>query len=248
MPVITNFAREITDMVVQGEQLRRAAFNTGPATPMGLVPLLAGSLEAIPPSPSSSIQGRIDFHPMQNESWPLASLRSQENGALVRANASICTPCGEMVFIPLGRRLLIKDFIQATDIFTITGQTVTGLGAPLGNCRVVVYETGRIAVTGQYLPYAQAGISAGNEVPVMWDSESPVVAEAISDGSGNFTITVPMNVAYQLTGYLAGAPDRAGITKDTVVPGSVTIYMRDPTVADSPGGPGGGTVLIIVNE
>jgi hypothetical protein len=119
---------------------------------------------------------------------------------------------------------LLNRFEQATNLFTIAGQTVTGNGTPLANCRIVVYETGRMAVDGGAY---RSGFS----------SESPVVAEALSDGSGNFTINVPMNVAYQLTGYLEGSPDRAGITRKDVVPSNaVLIYLRDPTSPDVGGG------------
>ena len=45
-----------------------------------------------------------------------------------------------------------------------------------------------------------------------------MVAETISDGSGNYSVEVPMNTAYQATGYKAGAPDVAGITRNDIVP------------------------------
>ena len=82
---------------------------------------------------------------------------------------------------------------------------------------------------------------SGLTVHAQATSSPPVVAEAISDGSGNFAIAVPMNLAYQLTGYLTGSPDRAGVTRQDVVPttASTLIYLRDPTVADSAGGAGG---------
>jgi hypothetical protein len=237
MPVIINMPADPFDVVLQGEQFRAAALGaTVMSSPVGSNPVIAGG-QRIPGSPSSLLAGMQDFTMMPSGIMPHARLRSQENSGMVAANnALIATPCGALVQITLGRHLFLKEFVQATDTFTITGQTLTGAGAALAGCRVVVYETGRIAVAGHYNPQAQAGVSVGNVQEVQWDSESPVVAEAISDGSGNFSIVVPMNLCYQLTGYLVGSPDRAGITKDTVVPGSVNIYLRDPTVADGPGG------------
>lgn len=85
------------------------------------------------------------------------------------------------------------DVVQSTTLFIISGTTRDSAGAPLGNCRVVVLETGRLAVTG-----------------------CPVVAEVISDGSGLFSVVVPMDVGYQLIAYLPGSPDVAGITRNDV--------------------------------
>jgi hypothetical protein len=203
---------------------------------MALAPLLAGAHEGLQQGQSVLVE-TAQRYAMQEECMPHARLMSLENGALVRREVCVCTPTGAILFETLGRNPFLKfqkGIVGATDTFRITGQTVTGAGAPLGGCRVVVYETGRISVTAT--PPRQF-YSAGNPNEAEWESPSPVVAETVSDGSGNFDITVPMNVAHQLTGYLVGSPDRAGITRDTVTPESaVLIYLRDPTVADS-GGP-----------
>jgi hypothetical protein len=133
-----------------------------------------------------------------------------------RVNGIIATPTGAAVTFQIGRKCVLSDFVQDTTQFSISGQTVTGAGVSLGGCRVIVYESGRLEV----------------------DNIQAEVGETISDGSGNFTIPVPMNTSYQLTGYLTGTPVKAGITLNTIVPTTTgtLIYMRDPTVPDGPAG------------
>jgi len=110
----------------------------------------------------------------------------------------------------------MPDDVMAGQAFTLTGTTLTGAGLALGGCAVTVEQTGLQYVGGQ-----------------------PIIAETVSDGSGNFSIPV-RNIDYQVTAYLAGSPDKAGITKNNVTPiNSVSIYLRDPTAADS-GGSGAG--------
>ena len=244
MPVILAVPQDPADIIsVIGELMRSEALVDRVDA---FLPLITDDETdgTLPLAPSTLIAGLQGYAPMQPDAANGgAVLRSLEAGNLMGANGSIATPCGALVPLELGRHLLVRNFIQSTETFVLTGQTVTGAGAALAGCRVVVYETGRIAVVGQ--PQASrhagaAGVSAVNPQEILV-GQSAIVAEATSDGSGNFAIAVPMNVAYQLTGYLAGSPDRAGITKDSVVPGSVPlIYLRDPTAADS-GGAGGNT-------
>ena len=75
------------------------------------------------------------------------------------------------------------------------GVTVDEARVPLGNCRVVIFDVGQLAVTG-----------------------SPVVAETMSDGSGNYSVAVPGPTALQAIAYKPGSPDVAGITRADVVP------------------------------
>jgi hypothetical protein len=77
----------------------------------------------------------------------------------------------------------------------LIGVTKDGTGAALGGCRVVVFETGRIAKDG-----------------------APIIAETISDGSGNYSVEVPGNKAYQAIAYKPGSPDVAGVTRNDLVP------------------------------
>jgi hypothetical protein len=107
---------------------------------------------------------------------------------------------------------------QTYQVFRLTGTTVNGTGTPIPNCRVIVYQSGWRMVS---------------DMPV-------IIAETISDGSGNFSFLL-RNIDYQLTAYIEGSPDRAGITRQDVTPVvSTTIYLRDPTAPDTPSG-GGGT-------
>lgn len=110
--------------------------------------------------------------------------------------------------------LKIYNNVQSHTVFTLTGITKTGAGVALGNCRVIAYQSG-----WRYV-----------------DSAPDIIAETVSDGSGNFTLTL-RNIDYQLVAYQEGSPDLAGITRQDVVPTVVTsIYLRDPTATSSGGG------------
>ena len=101
-------------------------------------------------------------------------------------------------------------------VFTLTGTTVNGTGVPVANCRVIAYQSG-----WRYV-----------------DSGTKIIAETVSDGSGAFTLLL-RNIDYQLTAYKEGSPDLAGITRQDVTPVvATTIYLRNPTTADSGGGGG----------
>jgi len=229
MPVILSSPSDPTDLVLQGEQMRQSTFD--PANQGDISDVLGGKTI----TGFDSVLQEEDALPPMNSFVEInrAQLRRNKSGERhIRANGGIATPCGVWLSLEYGQAIIQSGLLWASNIFTISGQTVTGAGAALGNCRVVVYETGRMAVTATP---PRKFWSAGNPNEAEWESPSPVVAEAISDGSGNFTITVPMNVAYQLTGYLTGSPDLAGITKNTVVPGTVNIYLRDPTTPDAAG-------------
>jgi hypothetical protein len=121
-----------------------------------------------------------------------------------------------MPMLPLEFGQKIYEVLQSGQQFLMTGVTVDRNGTPLGNCRVIAYQSSWRAVP---------------DLPV-------VIAETISDGSGNFSMLL-RNIAYQLTAYLPGSPDRAGITSENVTPVVATnIYLRDPTAADPASGAG----------
>ena len=106
---------------------------------------------------------------------------------------------------------------ESSVLFTLTGTTVDGTGTPIASCRVIAYQSG-----WRYV-----------------DNAPVVIAETVSDGSGVFSLSL-RNIDYQLTAYKEGSPDKAGITRHDVTPVVVTtIYLRDPTAADS-GGAGSG--------
>lgn len=119
--------------------------------------------------------------------------------------------------LPENFGLKIYETQQSYQVFTLTGTTTDGTGAPLGNCRVIAYQTG-----WQYV-----------------DNAPVIIAETVSDGSGAFTMLL-RNIDYQLTAYKAGGTDLAGITKNNVTPvAATTIYLRDPTIPISPGASSG---------
>jgi hypothetical protein len=73
--------------------------------------------------------------------------------------------------------------------FSISGQTLDGSGAALADC----------------------------EVTLLTPHPETEFAETRSDGSGNYTFTVPYNSwGWQIAAYKVGSPDLAGITVDTL--------------------------------
>jgi hypothetical protein len=98
-------------------------------------------------------------------------------------------------------------------VFTLTGTTVDGTGAALGNCRVIAYQSGT--------RYVDAG--------------AKVIAETVSDGSGNFSLLL-RNIDYQLVAYKEGSPDLGGVSRQDATPVvAQTVYLRDPTAPTSSG-------------
>lgn len=191
MPILTAQLQDPPDPVLQGEQLHQSVFDE---VPVNDTVLLAGAL-----MPSSGLFNLVRdedaFSPMNSFiDGNRLSMRRLKSGQLqMRSNAGIVSPCGAWIF--LDYTPLLNRFEQASVQFRLNGITKDSTGAALGNCRVVVFETGRIALNG-----------------------SPVVGETISDGSGNYTQDVPMNTAYQAIAYKPGSPDVAGITRNDLVP------------------------------
>lgn len=96
------------------------------------------------------------------------------------------------------RGIVIPEFLGSTERWRIVGVTRNSADVPVGGCRVMIFDTGQMRV----------------------GSPGVLVAEGISDGSGNYALEVPQNTAYQATAYLPGGPDAAGITLNTLVPES----------------------------
>lgn len=227
MPILLPTLPDPSGPLIAGEQMRVA----GDVADALQLPVLLPQCSA--PKGFFSLVADEDMYLSMNSfvETNRLSIRRMKNLTLqIRNNAGIVSPTGAWIFNDYTP--LLNQGYWTTDTFTISGTTYTGAGVALANCRVVVYETGRIAVDSGI---QRASPSAGNPFENSWASESPVVGETVSDGSGNFSITVPMNVAYQLTGYKSGTPV-AGITADTVTPGTVNIYLRDPTALDPAGG------------
>lgn len=88
------------------------------------------------------------------------------------------------------RNRLFKILPGLAPNLVIAGVTRDNVGAPLGNCTVDLFITATDA----------------------W------VAQTISDGSGNWSLPVYVSGPFFARAYLAGSPDRAGTTLNTLDP------------------------------
>jgi len=96
-----------------------------------------------------------------------------------------------------------------THRFILSGVTYDQLGTiPVAGCRVLILEAGALAQ----------------------GTSTVVLAETVSDGSGNYSVQVPGR-SVQVHVYLPGSPDRAGVSRNDVIEQVTNIFMRDPTVA-----------------
>jgi hypothetical protein len=113
---------------------------------------------------------------------------------------------------------LIRYMSGDSKLFTITGVTYDRLGTtPVPGCRVLALSMDRLDK----------------------GKADAVVDSTVSDGSGNYSLTVTgRNV--QILAYLPGSPDRAGVSRNDIVEQPTSIHMRDPTQADVPSGGGSG--------
>lgn len=189
MPVLSPPFLDPTDLVLQGEQLRSVA--------VALV-VMPPSLLALDPLPDSvpmvaDDEDVLSMIGADTTGTPGGLSPRLSPAPFVSVNGVICTPCGAI--IPLDRLALWAYPTQATDRWFLTGVTRSGTGAALPGCRVLVLETGRLSV-----------------------GQCPVITEGVSDGSGNYSLEVPSNQAYQVLAYLAGSPDVAGVTRSDVTP------------------------------
>lgn len=193
MPVIVEPPSDPALPMILGEEKRTAIL----ALPvLACSPLLSGAAEPNPLAAPVLIAGEQDRRPLSG-SYPVPPrevLRDWPGGTMLAANAGVATPCG--AWLPmLPNECFISRFVQSTVRWQLAGITRDATGAALGNCRVIVLEVGQQFVQG-----------------------APIVAETTSDGSGNYTIEVPRNTAYQLLCYKAGSPDVAGASVNTLTP------------------------------
>jgi len=112
-------------------------------------------------------------------------------------NFNIVCPDGTSLFVrdnllPLTGALFLPT---TTARWALVLQTQDAASVAIPAVRVVALDTGRLAVNG-----------------------APVVAEGISDASGNLTLVVPLNTSYLVLAYVTGAPDRSGASAQTVTP------------------------------
>jgi hypothetical protein len=192
MPVIGNVPQDPTNLVIAGEQMRFEAITAHIATN----PVMASTLVMETIKNTVVISGITSYRPMrENPIQNREILLNPNDCTLMGNNQGICTPCGAIVPHILGSHLM-DGYYEANAIFTITGITKDSGGTALGGCRVVAMDTGQIHNAGT----------------------NTIVGEAVSDGSGNYSIIVPLNTNYHLIAYKPGSPDIAGITINTVKP------------------------------
>jgi hypothetical protein len=106
----------------------------------------------------------------------------------------------------------IDSFTESTQTFLITGITKDKNGAALGNCTVVVMQVD--------------------------DSTTPVntvLFRTVSDGTGNFTLSVHQaggTVRYQISAFLNGSPDVGGMSDNTLQASDtpISVYLYDVTI------------------
>jgi hypothetical protein len=85
---------------------------------------------------------------------------------------------------------LVSRILFSTDTFTISGTSRDNTGAALAGCEVRVF-----------------------------DGSNAFIGQVISDGSGNWSLSVPTNSGpFWARYYLAGSPNRAGATDYFLVP------------------------------
>lgn len=98
-----------------------------------------------------------------------------------------------------GSRAWFDSVTETTSRWFISGITKDSVGSPLAGCRVVALLTDKDLVNPDILA-------------------NPIIAETVSDGSGNYSIQVPGVGPFMIYATLAGSPNKAGITLDSVVP------------------------------
>jgi hypothetical protein len=186
MPVILQVPQDPTDMVLQGEQLRMSQEDRA----LPNFGRMLGGVTDIDQGWPAVMRDEDAFAPMNSfVEINRLSCRRQKSGDLqFRANAGIATPTGAWVWNDWAP--LLNQLSFATPRWYVTGVTRDSTGAALGNCRVLVFDYGRFAV----------------------GAAQSLVGETISDGSGNYSVEVGEGGQFQVTAYLAGSPNRAGIS------------------------------------
>lgn len=170
-----------------------------PQDPTDLV--IAGELMrsvavTLPVDPTWPLTEDLESYAPMNASDPVDSVSSWvPEFALPRANAGVATPCGAFIPRDVGSTLMLRQFVQSSQQWRIVGVTYDSADVALAACRVLAFDIGQLMVGGPAL-----------------------VAETVSDGSGNFTLVVPLNTNYWLAAYKPGSPDAGGVTTVTQTP------------------------------
>jgi hypothetical protein len=195
MCIILDVPVDVTDWLIAGEQMRTAAILSAVGNPL----MLQGSSDRQKEAPNVITANNgvqlTGMHPNGDMDFP--RLNPWGEGKQIRANACICSPMGAT--IPTNTTSLINPLVQSSVLWVLSGVTKDSAGSPLGACRVIAFETGRMGV----------------------DGVEATVGETISDGSGNYSIPAGLNTHHQLTAYKPGSPDVAGITRNDVLPAAI---------------------------
>ena len=101
-----------------------------------------------------------------------------------------------------GRHTSLDSFIETTRKWFVIGVTKDSVDAALGNCRVLIMQTDKVRVNIDQLA-------------------NPIIADVISDGSGNYSVQMNKNLPLQVMSYKTGSPDVGGVTVNTVIPTEV---------------------------
>lgn len=196
MPIIRTPIDDPSLFYHQGEQLRRDAMATM-MQDQSFNPLVicGDSSAAHTRSPLLSSPTVMDTEMLQDGIMEFPLLGAPGKGKQIRANACICPHFGAIIDFQHGLPIF-NTTPTHTGRWALSGVTKDSTGSPLGNCRVIAFETGRMSL----------------------DQTDATVGETISDGSGNYSIETSLNGWHQLTAYLPGSPDVAGITRNDVTP------------------------------
>lgn len=167
-----------------------------------------GINEILPSVPEPNFDGRYTAGAGVETSFPAMTV---PNPVVTRGNRFRDLPIAEIT-APRGRADI--DWTLANQAFYFVGTTKTGAGVALANCRVTLLDSSRLSTA--FYTFGQ-----------------DIVGQQVSDGSGNFSIQA-RNSDHMLMAYKDGSPELGGLTRDDVVPSTgISIYLRDPTVADS---------------
>jgi hypothetical protein len=194
MTIIRYVPQDPFDLVIQGEEMRAQAMSVDVCAPalLSLFSLVENNYsDSVASNVPELIAGEINYSTIVG-SYPISDVEILR--PLYGNNALIATPCGSLYSVPLGNHIM-NNFVQSTIQWLISGVTRDGNGNALGNCVVTILETGRIAT-----------------------NSNPVITSVVSGGSGNYSVSVPMNTSYQIIAYLSDSPDKAGITINTITP------------------------------
>lgn len=196
--VIRDIPSDPSMPVIAGEQMRAAAMaggvHAGAAPEMGSLVMGGANMRNVDAWPI--VSGERGYAPMiGGQPVPRSDvLRDPYAGTMIAANAVIATPCGAIY--PMERGGILLPLQNAgSQRWAVSGVTRDNAGAALGNCRVIVMDVGQQFVGGP-----------------------TIVGETVSDGGGNYSVSVPLNTAYQAIAYRPGSPDVAGATVNTVIP------------------------------